>query len=71
MYDKFHMSFVPHFIRYGIILLMVLSPIIAIIYMIFFDDDTEELDSVTVRSPDKATRPITNNKKKERGEKID
>ena len=42
MFDKFKLSFIPHFVRYGIIAMMVLSPIFAIIFMIFFDDDSEE-----------------------------
>ena len=65
MYDKFGMTFIPHFIRYGIIGLMVLSPVFAIIFMIFFDDDADE---EPVQSRPK--KPVAS-KKKERGEKID
>ena len=41
MFDKLHMSFVPRFIRYGVIGLMALSPILAICFVIFMDDDDE------------------------------
>lgn len=66
MFDKFKLSFIPHFVRYGIIAMMVLSPIFAIIFMIFFDDDSEEEPTMV-----KTKKPVAASKKKERGEKID
>tara|TARA_B110000285_G_C14931397_1_gene517488 strand:+ start:616 stop:753 length:138 start_codon:yes stop_codon:yes gene_type:complete len=41
MFDKIHMSFIPHFIRYGVIGLMAASPILAICFVICMDDDDE------------------------------
>ena len=41
MFDKMHLSFVPHLVRYGVIGLMAASPIIAICCVIFMDDDEE------------------------------
>ena len=43
MFDKTGLDIVPHFIRYGGISLMVLSPLLGVIYMLIFDDDGEEI----------------------------
>ena len=42
IFVKAHLSFIPSIIRYVIVLMLCLSPMLAICYMMFADDDEEE-----------------------------
>ena len=42
MFNKSGLDVVPHWVRYGGISLMVISPLLAVIYMCVFDDEGEE-----------------------------
>ena len=52
MFEKTNLQFVPKFVRYGGIALMVLSPLIMVIYMMVFDDS----DDVPLPDSERAKR---------------
>ena len=41
VFEKSHMGFIPRPIRYGMILILVLSPLFMVIFMLCFDEDDE------------------------------
>ena len=41
MFEKMHLSIVPHFVRYGLIIIMAMSPVVALCFLICFDEDDD------------------------------